>query len=451
MDSQRLQFLQEENEDLQRRLARATYRMERVDSDFKASHEHLETQLRKAQAELEELKAKFHRLQENYSRAEQVNTLMEENLYAILPRPSLLSKVVSERGQDQLNIAVNQSPFLNVPVFTPPAPFMDEGPGMDVEDPNRSACSTARAVATPPAADQLLRGLAAAPEGSGSHRLGGQRFLPSREGPSGPLRTRPVVGPHRQTAFTPWRPCLDPTPPLSRLGGDKPQAVGGKPEEGCPPPAAGFAVFPSDPFGPINPMEHPALGTISEELIPKEMSWKDVNARPCLSLGEVSSSAGSGDEVADGWSKVSAGKIAADAERGQGLNYQPGLSDTAKVSQRRGHSSPRDSEGKGEAGNHSPSLGLPGANCDPSPPTGLAGGRDWGEEVVRRLFEAGGRGRDGDATGRPQEGGRAFGGEGHAREGAEEPARHQSSSKHPPATAPRKHRHQASRGPVARE
>ncbi|XP_043538939.1 uncharacterized protein LOC122543995 [Chiloscyllium plagiosum] len=83
VDANHLKSLQEENENLQRHLLHATYQMERMDMDFKASHGHLESELQRARVDMEDLREKFWRLQENYFSTQQAKEFMEEKLCTI--------------------------------------------------------------------------------------------------------------------------------------------------------------------------------------------------------------------------------------------------------------------------------------------------------------------------------------------------------------------------------
>ncbi|XP_078058940.1 uncharacterized protein LOC144484286 [Mustelus asterias] len=478
-DAHHLRYVQEESSGLQRNLGCAAHRTEIMDADFKSSHGHLETELQRAQAGLEELRAKFQRLQENYSNTQQVNELMEEKLHTIsqgmeterkdlnlqiseltnrltnaqrticslqnIHPPhrvaALLPTAATQHGHDLLDAGVDRSPFLDVPVYTPPAPFMDEVPETGAEGPD---CPAAKVTATPPAVDKPQRR-----GNDGLHRPEGQASRSGREEPTRPPRARLASGPRRQTAFTPWSQCLEDDPLLGwpNLGkGGKARAAGGKPEMGRPPSAGLLAVSPDDPFGPIDPGERltAALHTTSEggprELSLKGTFRKDRNRESRRLPGEVSSSAGSEDEATEGWSRMLAGKAHAGAPKG--FNYQLGRSGLGKLSQ---CPPPPGLEGKG---NLSPSPGLLGANRGPKTPPGLAGSwaHQWGEEVGRQLS---GWGRDEEeeegTARRPRAaaGRTSGGGEGVARGGLEPTARARPSPGHPPAAAPRKHRNQA--------
>ncbi|KAM9466265.1 brain-enriched guanylate kinase-associated protein [Clarias gariepinus] len=70
--------LQEQKEDLQKRLSYTTHKLEMLESEFDATKQYLETELRRAQEELEKFTDKLHRIQSSYAALQRINQELEE-------------------------------------------------------------------------------------------------------------------------------------------------------------------------------------------------------------------------------------------------------------------------------------------------------------------------------------------------------------------------------------
>ncbi|XP_058844112.1 brain-enriched guanylate kinase-associated protein-like isoform X1 [Acipenser ruthenus] len=73
--------LQEQKEDLRKRLSYTTHKLELLESECDATRQYLETELRRAQEELEKLTEKLHRIQNSYSTLQRINQDLEEQIH----------------------------------------------------------------------------------------------------------------------------------------------------------------------------------------------------------------------------------------------------------------------------------------------------------------------------------------------------------------------------------
>ncbi|XP_036845247.1 uncharacterized protein LOC118966633 [Oncorhynchus mykiss] len=78
-----LLMLQEQNEDLHHSLLQTAVRMECMGTEFKSSHQLLESELQNTRVELSSLLDKFKRLRDNYSYTQQTNNLLERKLHSV--------------------------------------------------------------------------------------------------------------------------------------------------------------------------------------------------------------------------------------------------------------------------------------------------------------------------------------------------------------------------------
>nr|XP_046174159.1 uncharacterized protein LOC124007546 [Oncorhynchus gorbuscha] len=76
-------MLQEQNEDLHHSLLQTAVRMECMGTEFKSSHQLLESELQNTRVELSSLLDKFKRLRDNYSYTQQTNNLLERKLHSV--------------------------------------------------------------------------------------------------------------------------------------------------------------------------------------------------------------------------------------------------------------------------------------------------------------------------------------------------------------------------------
>ncbi|KAM5129908.1 brain-enriched guanylate kinase-associated protein [Mantella aurantiaca] len=73
--------LQDQKEELQKRLSYTTHKLEMLESEFDSTRQYLETELRRAQEELEKVTEKLRRIQTNYLSLQRINQEMEEKLH----------------------------------------------------------------------------------------------------------------------------------------------------------------------------------------------------------------------------------------------------------------------------------------------------------------------------------------------------------------------------------
>ncbi|KAM4771956.1 tight junction-associated protein 1 [Rhinophrynus dorsalis] len=79
----RIQYLQHQNDELRRRLAYATTKMEAMEHEVDAGRHYLEMELSRNRDELEKLKDKFRRLQNSYTASQRTNQDLEEKLHTL--------------------------------------------------------------------------------------------------------------------------------------------------------------------------------------------------------------------------------------------------------------------------------------------------------------------------------------------------------------------------------
>ncbi|KAM6906536.1 brain-enriched guanylate kinase-associated protein [Lycodopsis pacificus] len=72
--------LQEQKEDLRKRLSYTTHKLELLQSEFDSTRQYLETELRRAQEELDKFTDKLRRIQSSYSALQRINQDLEEKI-----------------------------------------------------------------------------------------------------------------------------------------------------------------------------------------------------------------------------------------------------------------------------------------------------------------------------------------------------------------------------------
>ncbi|XP_074845830.1 tight junction-associated protein 1 isoform X1 [Carettochelys insculpta] len=82
-DAERMKLLQHENEELRRRLAYVTTKMEAMERELESGQDYLELELGQNREELEKFKDKFRRLQNSYTASQRTNQDLEEKLHAL--------------------------------------------------------------------------------------------------------------------------------------------------------------------------------------------------------------------------------------------------------------------------------------------------------------------------------------------------------------------------------
>ncbi|KAM9804355.1 tight junction-associated protein 1 [Neosynchiropus ocellatus] len=82
-DSDRIRILQQQNEDLRRRLSLSTHKMDAVEAEFDSNRHYMEAELGRTRDDLEKMRDKFRRLQNSYTASQRANQELEEKLHAL--------------------------------------------------------------------------------------------------------------------------------------------------------------------------------------------------------------------------------------------------------------------------------------------------------------------------------------------------------------------------------
>ncbi|KAL8185679.1 UNVERIFIED_CONTAM: hypothetical protein K2H54_056970 [Gekko kuhli] len=93
-DAERMKLLQRENEELRRRLAYVTNKMEAMEKELESGQEYLEMELGQNREELEKFKDKFRRLQNSYTASQRTNQDLEEKLHALIKKAEMDRKTL---------------------------------------------------------------------------------------------------------------------------------------------------------------------------------------------------------------------------------------------------------------------------------------------------------------------------------------------------------------------
>nr|KAF6369128.1 hypothetical protein mMyoMyo1_010533 [Myotis myotis] len=86
-DTERMKLLQQENEELRRRLALATRRTEALERELEIGQDCLELELGQSREELDKFKDKFRRLQNSYTASQRTNQELEDKLHTLVTCP----------------------------------------------------------------------------------------------------------------------------------------------------------------------------------------------------------------------------------------------------------------------------------------------------------------------------------------------------------------------------
>ncbi|XP_018411234.1 PREDICTED: tight junction-associated protein 1 [Nanorana parkeri] len=93
-EGDRINFLQLQNDELRRRLAYATTKMEAMEHELDAGRHYLEVELCRNREELEKLKDKFRRLQNSYTASQRTNQDLEEKLHTLIKKAEMDRKTL---------------------------------------------------------------------------------------------------------------------------------------------------------------------------------------------------------------------------------------------------------------------------------------------------------------------------------------------------------------------
>ncbi|KAI4882139.1 hypothetical protein NFI96_016957 [Prochilodus magdalenae] len=75
--------VQEQKEDLRKRLSCTTHKLEILESEFNSTRQYLETELRGAQEELEKFTDKLHKIQNSYAALQRINQNLEDKIHGM--------------------------------------------------------------------------------------------------------------------------------------------------------------------------------------------------------------------------------------------------------------------------------------------------------------------------------------------------------------------------------
>ncbi|XP_068922008.1 tight junction-associated protein 1 isoform X4 [Petaurus breviceps papuanus] len=93
-DSERMKLLQQENEELRRRLASATSRTEALERELEIGQDYLELELGQSREELDKFKDKFRRLQNSYTASQRNNQELEDKLHTLIKKAEMDRKTL---------------------------------------------------------------------------------------------------------------------------------------------------------------------------------------------------------------------------------------------------------------------------------------------------------------------------------------------------------------------
>ncbi|XP_029376620.1 tight junction-associated protein 1 [Echeneis naucrates] len=83
-DADRIRILQQQNEDLRRRLSLSTHKMEAMEAEFDGNRHYMDAELCRTRDDLDKMRDKFRRLQNSYTASQRTNQDLEEKLHALL-------------------------------------------------------------------------------------------------------------------------------------------------------------------------------------------------------------------------------------------------------------------------------------------------------------------------------------------------------------------------------
>lgn len=93
-DAERMKLLQQENEELRRRLALATRRTEALEHELEIGQDCLELELGQSREELDKFKDKFRRLQNSYTASQRTNQELEDKLQTLIKKAEMDRKTL---------------------------------------------------------------------------------------------------------------------------------------------------------------------------------------------------------------------------------------------------------------------------------------------------------------------------------------------------------------------
>ncbi|XP_057704274.1 tight junction-associated protein 1 isoform X2 [Corythoichthys intestinalis] len=82
-ESERIRILEQQKEDLRRRLSLSVRKMEAMEAEFDGSRHYMEAELSRTRDDLDKMRDKFRRLQNSYTASQRANQDLEEKLHAL--------------------------------------------------------------------------------------------------------------------------------------------------------------------------------------------------------------------------------------------------------------------------------------------------------------------------------------------------------------------------------
>nr|XP_023677230.1 tight junction-associated protein 1 isoform X2 [Paramormyrops kingsleyae] len=95
-DGDRIKSLQQQNEELRRRLSHTTHKMEAMEAEFEASRHYMQAEMGRAKDDLDKMRDKFRRLQNSYTASQRTNQDLEEKLHALLRKVEQDKKMMDQ-------------------------------------------------------------------------------------------------------------------------------------------------------------------------------------------------------------------------------------------------------------------------------------------------------------------------------------------------------------------
>ncbi|XP_073691298.1 tight junction-associated protein 1 isoform X2 [Garra rufa] len=106
-DADRIKILQQQNEDLRRRLSQTTHKMEAMETEFETSRHYMQAEMGRTRDDLEKMRDKFRRLQNSYTASQRANQDLEEKLHALLRKVERDKKTMDQEIVELTNKLVD--------------------------------------------------------------------------------------------------------------------------------------------------------------------------------------------------------------------------------------------------------------------------------------------------------------------------------------------------------
>ncbi|KAK7140689.1 hypothetical protein R3I94_013082 [Phoxinus phoxinus] len=106
-DADRIKLLQQQNEDIRRRLSQTTHKMEAMETEFETSRHYMQAELGRTRDDLEKMRDKFRRLQNSYTASQRANQDLEEKLHALLRKVERDKKTMDQEIVELTNKLVD--------------------------------------------------------------------------------------------------------------------------------------------------------------------------------------------------------------------------------------------------------------------------------------------------------------------------------------------------------